>query len=169
MGHVAKAFGLRETPGKIGGGGGAGDGKAGKDGKKKDKVSTVVMEKERGISGGNKAKLGLKRKRGGQDHDEDDDNDSESDSPTDSPNNKKKPAHVPKARGASSALTETERRMYSAVRRQGRLTKSDGKMGMSVGGGGEGRNRVRVDGGEFQVVGGAERGGELERMVRRKY
>lgn len=55
---------------------------------------------------------------------------------------------------ASAAKTDAERRMYEAVRKQGRLTKVEGKLGVGAGAAG--------DGGEYQVMGNTR---DLEKMV----
>ncbi|OCF38855.1 ATP-dependent RNA helicase DBP7 [Kwoniella heveanensis CBS 569] len=72
-----------------------------------------------------------------------------------------------------TARNETERRMYEAVRKQGRMIKSGGKLGefagkpkraggtSTGGGGGAGGMTIGGAGGEFQVFGTSE----LERMV----
>lgn len=105
---MAKSFGLRETPGRIGGGSNA-----------NNKAST-------------KTKPNTKRKRA------DDSSGDEMD--------------APKALGkASAAKTDAERRMYEAVRKQGRLTKGEGKMGAMAGGDGE-----------YQVMSSTK---DLEKMV----
>jgi ATP-dependent RNA helicase DDX31/DBP7 len=109
---LAKCFGLRETPGKIGGGGAAT--KKGKDGK------------------------GGKRKRG------DDESEDEMDE-------EEMLAAASKGGKSSAAKTDTERRMYEAVRKQGRLTKVGGKL---AAGGGDA---------EYQVATG---GRDLEKMVK---
>lgn len=105
LGHLAKSFALRETPGKIG---------AGKPAKAKANKSS------------SKNKNG---KRGAIDSDEDFD--------------------VTTAKGKKKE-TDTERRMYEAVRKQGRAVRADGKLG-------------ELGNDAYQVYGGG--GMDLERLV----
>lgn len=65
----------------------------------------------------------------------------------------------------TTARNETERRMYEAVRKQGREVRSGGKMGQFGEAGGR-RKPIggASGGGEFQVVGS----GELQRMLQSK-
>jgi len=139
LGHLAKSFGLRETPGKIGASGGVGHGKKDKDGK----------------DGKGKRKRDEKVKDVGpmDDDSEDEDGDGER-------REKKARIPTPKLRGSAAAQTDVEKRMYEAVRKQGRLTKVGGQMGM---GAGKGRADGGAGGGEFQVV-NLSMGG-LEKMV----
>ncbi|KAJ9118255.1 hypothetical protein QFC22_004166 [Naganishia vaughanmartiniae] len=103
LGHLAKCFALRETPGKIG---------AGKPAK--------------GKSGARGQKNG---KKGGDDSDDDLD--------------------VTAAKGKKRE-TDVERRMYEAVRKQGRAVRADGKLG-------------ELGNDAYQVYGGGSK--DLERMV----
>lgn len=109
LGHLAKAFALREAPGMAAAA-----------------VAKPKKEKER------KNKLGNKRKREeGEDEDE------------------------PKKGGKeTTARNETERRMYEAVRKQGRQYKSGGALGAFSGNAG----------GEFHVMDTSA----LEKMVNRR-
>lgn len=103
LGHLAKAFALREAPGAI----------------------TAAPKKSKS----KKERPGHKRKRGG-----------DSDSDDDRPQGKE-----------ATARNETERRMYEAVRKQGRMVKSGGALGIR-------------GGDDFQVMGA----GELEKMVAKR-
>lgn len=87
LGHLAKAFALREAPGNI---------------------TAPKKDKSKLVNGG-------KRKRNGEDSDDDD---------------------KPKGK-ESTARNETERRMYEAVRKQGRQFKSAGASGVFGAGGSE--------------------------------
>lgn len=115
LGHLAKAFALREAPGAIA---------APKSKSKKD----------------DKAGAGGKRKRGGDYGGDSDDSDD----------------GKPKGKEAT-ARNETERRMYEAVRKQGRLHKSGGALGaysgkQSASANASARTGGGGGGGEFQVM-----------------
>lgn len=63
-----------------------------------------------------------------------------------------------------TARNETERRMYEAVRKQGRTIKSGGKLGEFSGKGQNKGQKAAATGGEFHIV----NTGELERLVARR-
>ncbi|ODO08650.1 ATP-dependent RNA helicase DBP7 [Cryptococcus wingfieldii CBS 7118] len=124
LGHLAKAFALRESPAQL-----AGALNAGKT--KKAKAGSSAS-----------AQPG-KRKRGEEGDDDEDE---------------------VKGGKELTARNETERRMYEAVRKQGRTLKSGGKLGVFAGGKGSSGGAQRggaASGGEFHVVDT----GELERLV----
>lgn len=138
LGHLAKAFGLRDTPGKIGGGAGSNNTKNG-------------SNKRDGGKGDHKHNGSAKRKRGAEDSDDDNDFD------ISRLKNTSGTGHSKVEGKASAAKTDAERRMYEAVRKQGRLTKVEGKLGVGAGAGAAGG----ADG-EYQVMGSVR---ELEKMV----
>ncbi|WVO23883.1 ATP-dependent RNA helicase DBP7 [Cryptococcus decagattii] len=63
-----------------------------------------------------------------------------------------------------TARNETERRMYEAVRKQGRTIKSGGKLGEFSGKGQNKGQKAATTGGEFHIV----HAGELERLVTKR-
>lgn len=87
LGHLAKCFALRETPGKIGAG-------------KPVKAKSGKGDKKNGKKDGKKSAI-----------DSDDDFD------------------VTNVKGNKKKETDVERRMYEAVRKQGRSVRADGKLG----------------------------------------
>ncbi|ORY30344.1 P-loop containing nucleoside triphosphate hydrolase protein [Naematelia encephala] len=124
LGHLAKAFALREAPGAL-------------------SAATKSSSKHANPINSNSNN---KRKRAT----EGDDGESDEDGKGGKKQGKE-----------STARNETERRMYEAVRKQGRAIKSGGAMGEFAGGKGGQRGVSGGGGGEFQIVGG----GELERLV----
>lgn len=138
LGHLAKAFALREAPGAIAG------------------VSASAKSKSKSaFTGSGKPLVGKRGRDDGEDGDEEDDDEDD---------------RQPKKKGGKelTARTETERRMYEAVRKQGREIKSGGQLGR-YGAAGEQDGKKKggakkgqgAGGGEFQVMGT----GELERML----
>ncbi|WVR04724.1 hypothetical protein IAU60_001735 [Kwoniella sp. DSM 27419] len=121
LGHLAKAFALREAPGQLS--------VPAKPVKAAVTSSATAPKKRKRVAGGDEDDSGEEEVRGGKE---------------------------------LTARNETERRMYEAVRKQGRMIKSGGKLGEQRTNQ-KGGNRVTLGGagGEFQVFGTSE----LERMV----
>lgn len=124
LGHLAKCFGLRETPGKIGGAGGSTTHSTSRDGK---------------------------RKRNDREEDSDDDDD----------------RHIRAMAAASSAggksagaKTDIERRMYEAVRKQGRLSKVGGRL---AAGGGDAEFQVALGGKDLEKMVSRDKGGKAKK------